>query len=155
MPLRELTIWRNDTQLFLACDGFFAELVPALVELAFVLIGPLLWNVVRSVGGTRREVNEKWLVGHECFLLPDPVDGLLGHVLHQVIALFGRFLHLDGVGAFIERWVPLMGLAANEPVKIFESSSPGWPRIKRTGWTGQPDGHFMALAKLRGRISVQ
>src|SRR5271167_1622226 len=105
--------------------------------------------MVRSMGRARREVNKEWLVGHERFLLPDPVDGLVGHVWHQVIAFLWGLLDFDRRGAFIQRWVPLVGLAANEPVEIFESSSSSGPRIKRPRRTGLPDWHFMALAELR------
>ena len=99
---RELGIRRNDAQLFLASEGLFTQLVPALIELALVLICPFLGDVVRSVCGSGGEVDEEGLVGHEHLLLADPVDGLVGHVFHQVIALFGRPLWLDWCGAFVE-----------------------------------------------------
>ncbi len=155
VPLRELTILRNDAQFFLAGEDLFAQLVPALIELAFVLVGPFLGDVVRGVGRARREVHEEGLVGNERLLLPDPVDGLVGHVLHQVVALFGRLLDLDGCGAFIERWIPLVRLAADESVEVFESASAGWPCIKGAGRTGLPDRHFMTFAELSGRISIE
>ena len=155
VPLRELTILRNDAQLFLPGEGLFAQLVPTLVELAFVLVRPFLRNVVRSVSRARREVDEERLIGNERLLLPNPVDGLVRHVFHQVVALFGRLLDLDRYGAFIERWIPLVRLAADEPVEIFESASAGRPSIKGTGRTGLPDRHFMTLAELRRRIPIE
>ena len=103
VPRGELAIRRNDAQLLLAREGLFAQLVPALVELALVLVRPFLRHVVRRVGGAGREVDEERLVGNERLLLADPVDRLVGHVLHEVIALFGRLLHFDRRGAFVER----------------------------------------------------
>src|SRR5437588_10468022 len=110
---------------------------------------------MRSVGRARREVDEERFVGHECFLLPDPVDGLVRHVCHQVVAFFGRLLHFDWRGAFIERWIPLMRFAADEPVEIFESSASGGPGFKRSGWTGLPDWHLMAFTKLCCRVAIE
>ncbi len=43
---RERAISRNDPQLLLAGKSFLAELVPTLIELAFVLVGPLLRHMV-------------------------------------------------------------------------------------------------------------
>src|SRR6267154_4162372 len=93
--------------------------------------------------------------GTWCLLLPNPVDGLVGHVFHQMVALFGRPLEFHRCGAFIERRVPLVCLAADETVEIFESASPGRPGIKRTGWAGLPNWHFMALAELRRRVPIE
>ena len=61
----------------------------------------------------------------------------------QVIALFGRLLDLDGRGAFIERWIPLVRFTADKSVEVFESASSGRPRIKRTGrdWSPKPALH--------------
>src|SRR5271169_6549701 len=136
VPHRELTVLRNDTQLFLTSKGLFAQLIPALVKLTLVLIRPVLRDVVRGVCGARCEVDEEWFVGNERFLLPNPVHGLVGHVFHKVIALFGRLLWLDRYSAFIERRIPLVRFAADEPVEIFESASAGRPGIEGTGRTG-------------------
>jgi hypothetical protein len=154
-PLRQLTILRNDAKFFLAGEDLFAQLIPALIELAFVLIRPFLRDVVRSVGRAGREVDKEGLIGTERLLLPHPVDGLVCHVFHQVVALVGRLLNLDRVGAFIERWIPLVGLAADEPVEIFESSSPSRPCIKGADRTGLPDRNFMALTELRRRVAIE
>src|SRR5580765_1239864 len=107
------------------------------------------------MGRARGEVHEERLIRHERFLLPNPVYGLLGHVWHQVVALFGRLLHLNWRGALIQRWVPLVSLAANEPVEIFKSSSASWPSIKRPGRTGLPYRYFVALAELRRCVAVE
>src|SRR5271155_2387384 len=99
--------------------------------------------MVRGVGRTRCEVDEEGLIGNERLLLPNPVDGLVRHVLHQVVALSGRLLGLDRCGALIKRWVPLVRLTADEAVEIFESAAPGGPSIKGTGRTRLPHRHLM------------
>ena len=102
-----------------------------------------------------REVDEERLVGDERFLLPDPVDRLVGHVLHEVIALFGRLLHLDGRRALVERRIPLVRLAADEAVEILEAAAAGGPGVERTRRAGLPHRHLVALAELRRGVAVQ
>ena len=107
------------------------------------------------MGRAGRKVDEEGLIGNERLLLPNPVNGLVRHIFHQVIALFGRLLDLDGGGALIERRIPLVRLAADEPVEVFESASPGRPRIEGPGRTGLPDRNLMALAELRRCIAIE
>ena len=96
-PLGELGIGGNHAELLLARKGFFADLVPALVELALELVDPLLRYVVRRVRGAGREVHEERLVGHQRLLLAHPPDRLVGHVLGEVVALVRRLLCSIGV----------------------------------------------------------
>ena len=49
----EFGIGGNPAKLLLAGKDFFAQLVPALVELAFVLIAPLLENLMRAMNSRR------------------------------------------------------------------------------------------------------
>jgi len=70
VPLRELTILRNDAECLLASEDLFAQFVPTLVELAFVFIGPFFGNVVRGVGRAGREVDENGLSGISAFCCP-------------------------------------------------------------------------------------
>ena len=58
---RELRIGRDDAELLLARERLLAELVPALVELPLVLVGPRLRDVVRRVAAPGREVDEERL----------------------------------------------------------------------------------------------
>ena len=126
----ELAVLRDDAELLLAGEGLLAQLVPALVELALVLVGPFLRHVVRCVGRARREVGEEGLVRHQRLLLADPLDRLGGQVVVEVIALFGRLLGLDRCRAFIEGRIPLVGFAADEAVEVLEPAAAGGPGSK-------------------------
>ena len=126
-----------------------------LIELALVLVGPLLGHVVRRVGRAGREVDEERLVRGERLLLRDPLHRLVGHVVHQVVALLGRLLRLDRRGALIQRRVPLVGLAADEAVEVLEAAAARGPGIERPGRARLPHRHFVALAELRGGIAVE
>ena len=151
----EPAVRRDDAQRLLPRDGLLAQLVPASVELALVLVRPFLRHVVRRVGGARREVDEERLVGHERSLLPDPGDRLVGHVRHEVVALFGRRLHFDRRGPFVQRGVPLVRLSPDEAVEVLEAAAARGPGIERARGARLPDRHLMAFAELRGGIAVE
>ena len=155
MARRELTVLRDHAQLLLTGEDLFTQLVPALVELALVLVGPLLRHVVWRVRRAGREVDEERLVGRETFLLSDPPNRLVGHVLHQVVAFLRRLLWFDRRGPLVERWIPLVGLAADETVEVLEAAAAGRPGIERSGRARFPDRHFVALAELRGGVAIQ
>ena len=155
MARRELAVLGDHAQLLLTGEDLFTQLVPALIELALVLVGPLLRHVVWRVRRAGREVDEERLVGRETLLLPDPANRLVGHVLHQVVALFGRLPRLDGRGPLVERRVPLVGLAADESVEVLEAASARRPGIERSGRARFPDRHFVTLAELRGGVAIQ
>ena len=155
VPRRELAVLRDHPQLLLAGEGLFTQRVPALVELALVLVSPFLRHMVRRVRRARRKVDEERLVRGETLLLSDPGDRLVGHVVDQVVAFFGRLLRLDRRGPLVERRVPLVGLAADEAVEILEAATAGWPGVERSCGTRFPDRHFMALAELGGRVAIQ
>ena len=90
VPRGQLGVGRDDAQLLLPGEGALALRVPAVVELARVLVGPLLRHVVRGVRRARREVDEERLVRHQRLLLAHPADGLVGQVLGEVVALLRR-----------------------------------------------------------------
>ncbi len=136
-------------------EGLLAQLVPAVVEFALVLVSPFLRHMMGRMRRARREIGEEGLVRHQRLLLADPVDRLGGHVIGQMIALFGGFLRLNRRGAFVQRRVVLVRLAADKPVEVLESPAAAGPCVERTHGAGLPDRHFMALAELRGRIAVE
>ncbi len=151
----QLAIGRNDTERLLPGERRFAQLVPAVVELALVLVGPFRWHVVRRVRGAGREIDEERLVRRQRLLLADPRHRLVGHVGHEVVALFRRLLHFDRRGPFIKRRIPLVRLAADEPVEILEAAASRGPCIERPDRARLPDRDLVALAELRRAIAVQ
>jgi hypothetical protein len=154
-PRRELRVGRHDPQRPLAFEDLRADRVPALVELALVLVGPLGRDVMRGVRRPRGEVDEERLVGHERLLLVHPPDRLVGHVLGEVVALFRRLVGLDRRRALVDGREVLVRLAAEEAVEVLEASAAGRPRVEGTHRAGLPDRHLVALAELRRRVAVQ
>ena len=90
MARRQLRVRTDDPELLLACERDLALLVPAVGELALVLVDPLLGDVVRCMRRPGREVHEERLVRHQRLLLAHPADGVVGQVLGEVVALLGR-----------------------------------------------------------------
>jgi hypothetical protein len=78
-----------------------------------------------------REVDEERLVGHQGLLLADPVDGVVGHVLGEVVALLGRAVGLHRHRVLVDRWGGLVGLATDEPVEVFEATARAGPVVER------------------------
>ena len=90
-PRRELGVGRNPAQLLLPREDALAHGVPAIVELAFVLVSPLLEDVVRAVDAARRPVHQERLVGRRrALLLRIQAMPLVRHVLGQVVFLAVR-----------------------------------------------------------------
>ena len=110
---------------------------------------------MRRMCRARCEIDKEWLVRNKRLLLADPADGLVGHVRHEVVALFRRRFRLDGCCAFVDRGIPLVRFAADKSVKIFEASAACRPGIERPRTARLPHRHLVTLAELRGRISVQ
>ncbi len=126
---RELRIGRNPAELLLAREHAFAVGIPAGVELALVLAGPFLADLVRTVRRAGRPVHEERLVRGERPMLAQPVDAALRHVLGQVVLLvMGRF---DGRRVLDQPRFPLRRFAREEAVEVVEAV-PGRPAVERT-----------------------
>jgi len=102
----------DDSHLPLALGRLLPSLVPALVELAFVLVRPLLGNVVWRVDGAGCIVHEERLVRRHRLLSFHPVDRLVGHVHGEVIAL--RMRRGDPGDAVIDQRIPLIRFARSK-----------------------------------------
>ena len=151
----ELGVRGDDAELLLAGEDPLALDVPAVVELAGVAVGPLLGDVVRGMGRPVGEVHEERLVGHQRLLLTHPADGPVGQVLGQVVALLGRRRRLDRGRPVVQRRVPLVVLAADEPVERLEPATTRRPGVERPHRRRLPHRHLVALAELRRRVAVQ
>ena len=116
---RELGVGGDPAELLLALEDALAHRVPAVVELALVLVGPLLGDVVRPVAGAGRPVHEEGLVGREGAVLAQPGERLVRQVLAQVVLLVVR--RLDRIGVLEQARLPLRGLAGEEAVEVVEA----------------------------------
>ena len=151
----ELGIGGHDAELLLAGERLLAQDVPAGVEPARVLVGPLERNVVRRVRRPGGEVREERTIGHQRLLLADPADGVIGEVLGEVVSLLGGGRRFDRRRSRVERRFVLVVLAADEAVERLEAASGGRPRVERTHRRRLPDRHLVTLAELRGRVAVE
>ena len=149
---REFRIGRHDAKLLLALQRLLTQFIPALVELALVFGDPLLRDVVRRMGRARREIHEEWLVRRQRLLRLDPLDRLVGHVGHEVIARL--FLDLDLRHSVPNGRGPLIGLAADEAIELVETRARR-PAICRARGAELPHRRLMRLAERGGRIAVQ
>ena len=151
----QLGVRGDHAELFLLGEGELTLRVPAVGELAAVLLDPLGRDVVGGVGGAWRVVDEERLVRHERLLLAHPAHAVVGEVVGEVIALLGRGGRLDRRGALVEGRVPLVVLATDEAVEVLEPPALRRPRVERPHRRGLPHGHLVALAELRRRVAVQ
>ena len=75
---------------------------------------------MRRVAGLRGEVHEERLVGVDDLRVPDEGDGLVGHVVGQVVAVLGPARCVDRVVVVHEVRVPAARLTAEEAVEALE-----------------------------------
>ena len=146
--LGQLGVGRNDAQLLLPRQGLLAHLVPALVELALVFGDPFLFRVMRRMCGAGRVIKEERLVRGHGLLGADPFDGLVGHVVVEVVVRVAQ-VWLHGLGPVEDRGPPLVGLRPDESVELLEAQA-GGPEIERACLAGLPVGHVVVLAEPGG-----
>ena len=152
-PGGELGVGGDDPQVLLPGEDGLARGVPAVVEAALVLVGPLRRDLVGGVGRPWRVVHEEGPVGHERALLADPGDGLVGHVLGEVVALLGRGRRLERGGPLVDGGEVLVGLTPDEAVEVLEATARR-PLGERPHRARLPDRDLVALAELRGGVPV-
>src|SRR5215469_6454234 len=155
VPCGQLAIRGNYPKLFLARKSLLAQFVPTLIKFSFVLVSPLLRNVVRGVSSPGSEINEEWFVGGQRFLLPDPGKGFVSHVRDEVIPFFRRLLRLHRSRAFVQRRIPLTRFAPYEAIEIFKTSAPRWPCIEWPYWTRLPYRHLVTFSELSSGVAVE
>ncbi len=115
----------DDAELELTRVDPVAQRVPAVVEPAAVPRDPVLRRVVRRVAGTGAEVEEERLRAVDVAEVTEVLDGAVGEVLTEVVALLHRLRRLDGVVVAVQRRHVLVGLAAVEPVPPVEPAPEG------------------------------
>ena len=129
---RELRVLGHDAQLFLPREHLLAIDVPALVELALVLVRPFLRHMMRRVVRSRREIEEERLVRRDLLQICDEADRLVGKVRREVVAFFRRFRRLDLMIVINEVGIILMRVAAEKAIIALEAASER-PTVIRTG----------------------
>src|SRR4030095_16745422 len=147
----ELCICGNDTELFLTFKCFLADLVPTLIELAFVLVTPFGRYVVRSMSSSRRIVDKERFVGAQRLLKLHPRNSLVGHVGCEVILRV--FRQLDLCRSVIDQRRVLVRLSANKAIELFETGVRG-PTVVRPCGGDLPGRRFVILAECRGAEPV-
>ena len=140
----ELGARRHQAHLDLPRQGLLAELVPALVELALVLVQPLLRRRVRRVGAARGVVHEERPVrGHRPRAL-HPGDGLVRDVRAEVVVRVAR--HAELGRPVHEVRVEQRVLARDEAVELLEPL-PCRPAVERPADARLPRRGLVALAE--------
>jgi hypothetical protein len=129
---RQLGPRGDEPHLELTSEHLLAVLLVAHVELALVLVGPLLGHVVRGVGATGREVHHPRLVGIRRLSVADVLQRLVGDVLGEVVAVLGLGGLLDRLVVLDEQRVPLVRLSAQEAVEALEAATER-PLLPRAG----------------------
>ena len=148
---RELRVLRNPALGLGACEDALAILVPAVVELALILVGPFLHDLVRAVRCARRPIHEERLVRCVGLLFAEPLDRVRRDVVGEVVALGLLFGDRGGVarqGRFI-----LRGLAGEEAVEVLEAVA-GRPVVERPLGRDLLFGRVVPLAPGPGVVAV-
>ena len=127
---RQLGAGRDDAHLELALVDDLAVLVPAGVELALVLVGPLLGDMVRRVAGAGAVVQVERLVRRVDVGVLDELDRPVGQVGAQVVAVLGLRRLLDRVVVVDQFGEPLVGVAAEEAVEALEPAAERPPVVR-------------------------
>ena len=153
MARRQLGVGGNPALRLGAVEDPLAVGVPAVVELALILVGPFLHDVVRAVDRAAGPVHVERLVGLEGFVPAQPADGVVGQVFAEVIALLGRPGRQDAGGVADQVWLVLRGLAGEESVEIFEAHV-GRPVLERTCGGGLHRRRVVPLAEGAGAVAV-
>ena len=150
-PGRELRVLGDDAELLLALQRLLAVAVPALVEAARVLVGPVLGDVMRRMSAPGREVHEERLL---LVLRPHPVqplDRLVGHRVREVeVLVLG---HADRRVVLRDHGIELARLAAEEAPEVVEA--PGVrPAVEGARRALHVVGRQVPLAEGRGDVAV-
>ena len=119
----QLGVGRHDAELLLARQCLLAHRLVPHVEASLELVDPFLRRVMGSVAGARRVIEEERLLRRDRLGIADELERLVGDVVGEVIALFGRAWLVDRVVVVDEVGIPLVRLGAEEPVPTLEATS--------------------------------
>ena len=152
--LGQFGIGRNDAELLLSLERLLAIDVPAVVELALVLVGPFLVHVVRRVAAPGRVVQEPGLVGVLGTNGVQPLDRFVGDVVGEVVELAVLALrHTRRRVVLGDDRVVLTGGAGQEAPPVIEAPAER-PVVERSGGAHLAAGRHVPLAESAGDVSV-
>ena len=145
-PRGQLGVLRDDPELLLPLERPLAQRVPPVVEPALVLVRPLLRDVVRGVRAAGRIEHEPRLLGVLRADPVEPLDGLVGDVVGEVVlpAVLALRRHADDRVVHRDDRVVLPGGAGQEPPPVVEAPRLR-PVVERAG---------RALDVVRGQVPL-
>ena len=152
----QLRVGRHDTELLLAGEGLFAQPVPSLVELALVLVGPVLRDVMGGVAAPGRVVDEERLVRLLGAHAVEPFDGPIRHRVGEVVRILRVVVALGGTDDLLvlrKARIPLARSSAQDPVEVVEPPAVR-PAVQRPGRTLLAVGRQVPLAEARRAVAV-
>ena len=153
-PRREHRVGRDHAQLLLSFEGLLAQPVPALVELATVLLAPLDRHMVWGVRAPRRVVDEPRFRLILCPHRVHPLHRVVGQVVRPVVLPPVHGLR-DAEGRVVlgDHGVVLTRLAAEDPPEMIEPPRVR-PAVKRAGCALEVVGSKVPLAEASGAVAV-
>ena len=125
----------------------------AVVERSGVLVDELLRRVVRGMVGAGAEEHVPGLVRPRLLGVADERHRLVGEVLGEVVAVLGPVGLVHVVVVVDERGIPLVGLAADEPVEAVEPACQ-WPLGLRPAHVPRVGRHVVVLADPVGVVPL-
>ena len=150
----ELGAFRQEPHLHLAFVDLRSICVPAIVEHALVLVGPLARNLVRCVRGARAEVSKERFLWGDLLGVGDEPDHAISQVGSEVITLFRSLRRRDLVVVVHEVRVVLARVAAHESVEALEAARER-PAIVRSRGAALLARREVPLADGEGVVSVR
>src|SRR5439155_14799991 len=124
----ELGVARDHAELLLPRERLLAQLVPALVELAFVFVAPFLRYLVRRMSCSSRKVEKERFVRRLCFLIANPGNGVFHHRVVEIEILLLR--HADDAVILCKDRIELSAFSAEKSPEIIEAKCVR-PAVKR------------------------
>jgi hypothetical protein len=100
---------------------------------------------MRCVGGASRVVQQPRLARCERVLHTHPRNCLIGQIAVEYVVRVAQ-IRLDRRGILVQRRVPLVTVAPNEPVEVFKAQS-GRPQVERPRLARHPVRHIMHFAE--------
>ncbi len=139
----------DDAEAFLVFEDAFTKPFVAVVKEVHGVdfLHPFFGRVVRRVRSTRGIIAEEGLARVDLVDLVHPVDGVVGHGGDQVPGT--RRFAAEGIdlrGVAEEIRLPLVGVAADEAVKVVEAHADR-PLVERPDLAGTVDGSVVLLAE--------